>query len=198
MMNKISAFVIVLFIFILCFFLIKSSNHDNTNNKSGYVNINMSCVAVEKHRIRGSSLEPVFRDGQTVVLLRGYYVCNSPKRGDIVAIKFRTRNEIFVKKLVGLPGDRVRFEGNHLILNGGVLKNSLNEPYLFSDRAIKILSIPLEDGKIPPNNFMVLGEEVSEEKSFDSRSFGYITKEQMVGRVLSLKEWEDLIKTSND
>ncbi len=196
MMNKISAFVIVLSLFILCFFLIRSNNHDNANNNSSYVHIDMSCVTVEKHRIRGSSLEPVFRDGQIVVLLRGYYVCNSPKRGDVVAIKFRTRNEIFVKKLVGLPGDYVRFEGDHLILDGDVLKNSLNEPYLFSDRAIKILSIPLEGGKIPSNNFMVLGEEVSEEKSFDSRSFGYITKEQMIGRVLSLKEWEELSKTS--
>ncbi len=164
------------------------------NSADSWTSINMSCVTAEEHRVRGTSLQPVLMNGQEVVLLRGYYDCNPVRRGDIVAIKFKTRTEIFVKRIVGLPGDEVRFEGVHLFLNGNLLRNSNNQPYVFSERAKKILSIPLQNGKIPANSFLVLGEEVNEEDSFDSRFFGYISRGHIVGKVLTFEEWREMKK----
>ena len=101
--------------------------------------------------------------------------------------KFKTRKELFVKKLVGMPGDVIEFNGNYLKLNNKILKNSKGEPYIFSERSKRILSIPLKNGKIPENMYLVLGEEAK--SSFDSREFGYLSKEHILGKVvLSLPE----------
>ena len=144
--------------------------------------INLSCVEARDFIIRGTSLEPLVKDGAMVKGLLGYYQCNPLKRGDLVIFRFKTRKELFVKKLVGLPGDRIEFEGNYLRLNGRILKNSEGEPYLFSERSKKILKAPLEGERIPEGKFLVLSEKVFP-TDFDSRQFGYLEKEHILGKV---------------
>ena len=100
----------------------------------------------------------------------------------MVIFRFKTRKELFVKKLVGLPGDRIEFEGNYLRLNGRILKNSEGEPYLFSERSKRILKAPLEGGRIPEGKFLVLSEKVFP-TDFDSRQFGYLEKEHILRKV---------------
>ena len=173
----------------LWFFGFKSPPVDHTANHNLANQINLSCIEVEKHRVKGNSLEPLVPSGAEVYVLRNYYSCNPLKRGDIVVFKFKTRKELFVKKLVGMPGDVIEFEGNHLRLNNKILKNSRGEPYIFSERSKRILSIPLKNGKIPENMYLVLGEETK--NSFDSREFGYLSKEHILGKVVLIMSRED-------
>jgi len=149
---------------------------------SGRGSIDFSCVNIEKHRIKGVSLSPLLEHGQEVEALMGYYDCNPLKRGEIIILKFKTRKEIFVKKLVAFPGDKLEFQENNALLNGKILKNSENKPYVFSKRSKKILSIPLNDGFIPEGRFLVLSETTSP-SAFDSRRFGFVEKNHIIGKV---------------
>ena len=145
--------------------------------------IETSCVKVEKHNIVGSSMEPLLADGQKVKGLEGYYDCNPIERDQVAILEFKTREETFVKKIAGLPGDELIFQGDQAKLNGETLKNSVGEPYLFSAQAQRIITIPLKDGKIPEARFFILSEERGP-ATFDSRQFGFVQKEHLGGRVI--------------
>ncbi|MCX8191162.1 MAG: signal peptidase I, partial [Candidatus Aenigmarchaeota archaeon] len=156
---------LVVFLLIFASFLLKVNDKgikEIVNNKtnSEIETVNYSCVRTEKHRIVGKSLEPVIFSGQEVILLRGYYDCNPVKRGDIVIFSFKTTTNIYVKKVLGLPGDKIEFENNYLKVNGVILKNSMNQTYFFTERSKEILTKPLEDGRIPNDKLLVLGEDV--------------------------------------
>lgn len=149
-------------------------------------NVNKSLVRCYQERddvIRGSSLEPFLRDGAKVKTLLGYYNCNNFQRGEVVIFKFKTRKETFVKKLMGLPQDKLEIRKDTIYLNEQILTNSENKPYLTDERAKLLLTKPLAENKIPENYFLVLSDR--ENPTFDSRTFGFLAKEHILGKVIS-------------
>lgn len=143
-------------------------------NNTWRTGINATCVKAKQQKITGTN----------VWELIGYYNCNEIKRGDDAIIKFKTREETFIKNIVGLPGDSLEFTlENQLKLNKEILKNSALDPYLFSESIQKIIEIPLEDGQIPEGRYLVLGEEKGPQ-AFDSRQFGFIQMEHLIGRAV--------------
>lgn len=147
------------------------------------IGIETSCVKIESHNIVGNSLEPLLKEGTKVKGLVGYYDCNEIKRGEIAILKFKTREETFVKKVVGIPGDKLEFQNDQAKLNDEVLINSAGEPYLFSEASRRIITIPLRDGKIPEARYFILSDE-KWPSAFDSRQFGFVEKEHLIGRVI--------------
>ena len=152
--------------------------------------IDFTCVEISSNKVSGDSLSPVIINGTKVVLLKGYYGCNEFKRGDLVVFKLKIRDDLFIKELAGLPYDKVEFENSNIKINDKILSNSEKEIYQFDERMERILEIPLKDGGIPLKRFLVLGEPAFASDSFDSRTFGYIDEEYIIGRVLTLKEFE--------
>ena len=144
--------------------------------------INYSCISAEQHKISGNSLFPLFENGDEAEALMGYYSCNPVTRNDIVALKFKTREEFFVKILYGLPGDKIEFEEEVLKINGEVAKNSLGEAYVFSEKSKKLISVPLKDGEIPNEKYLVLSNQIKS-LAFDSRQFSLVEKEHLKGKV---------------
>lgn len=147
------------------------------------IGIDFSCIEIEKRKIIGRSMEPLLAEGTQVKVLVGYYECNSVGRNQIVILQFRGRKETFVKKIIGLPGDKLEFQENQVKLNGKILKNSASKPYLFSEASQRIINIPLRDGKIPPGRYFVLSEEKGP-TAFDSRQYGFVEREHLKGRVI--------------
>ena len=144
----------------------------------------LSCYSERIVTIHGNSLFPILNDSQKAILLEGYYKCNNISRNDIVAVKFKTTNKTFVKIVKALPGDLLEFRGSYAYVDGELLVNSQGEPYVFSERARKVLTIPLINGRVPENMYLVLGNRISEVLSFDSRYFGYVSREQIIGKVV--------------
>ncbi|MFH1714094.1 MAG: signal peptidase I [Candidatus Nealsonbacteria bacterium] len=142
-----------------------------------------SCLQIEEHNIAGHSMYPLLQDGTRVKGLEGYYDCNPIEKDQIVILEFKSREETFVKRIAGVPGDELVFQGSQAKLNGEILKNSVGEPYLFSAQAQRIITIPLKDGKIPEGRYFILSEEKGP-TSFDSRQFGFVQKESLTGRVI--------------
>ncbi len=157
--------------------------HNNVSNS-----IENICYTQKLVTVHGNSLSPLINDSEKVLLLEGYYNCNDINRNDIIAFKLKTKPKPFVKVVKGLPNDTLEFKGNYAYINGKLLVNSEGKPYIFSERAKRILSIPLINNKIPDNMYLVLGNKIREEDSFDSRYFGYISKEQIIGKVVKISK----------
>jgi signal peptidase I len=105
------------------------------------------------------------------------YLFGGPQRGDVVVFHARMgRNRALVKRIIGLPGDRVLIDDGRVFVNG----RQLDEPYVhFPDQE----SYP-EDGEpidVPDGSYFVLGDNRSE--SNDSRAGWFVSVENLVGRV---------------
>ncbi len=131
------------------------------------------------HKVQGQSMYPTIHDGDFLVTEKISYRLGEPKRGQIVVLKNpRDESVDFIKRIIAIPGDQIRIEQNKFFLNGGVL----NEPYLPPGTKAVGESF-LKDGDtytLGPNQYFVAGD--NRENSSDSREFGPIGKEKLIGR----------------
>jgi signal peptidase I len=88
---------------------------------------------------------------------------------------------IFIKRLVGLPGDRLRISGNQLFVNGQatVYTDTEGKPIHYI-QAGSFLRIPTDEIVLPPDCFFVLGD--NSKNSFDSRYWGQVPRANIRGR----------------
>ncbi|MBI3853822.1 MAG: signal peptidase I [Verrucomicrobia bacterium] len=77
-------------------------------------------------RIEGISMEPTYRDGRINFINRLAYVWSKPKRGDVVAIKTTGMHIVYLKRIIGLPGETYSIERGMVMINS----RPLDEPYV--------------------------------------------------------------------
>ncbi len=131
-------------------------------------------------RVYGQSMEPNLHTDQRLVVeklsynrhFRQLLGLNGPERGDVVVIRVKTQgDELLIKRVIGLPGDTVEIHDGQVFVNG----QPLAEPYLAgATTGFYGPSI------IPPLQIFVLGD--NRGFSNDSRSFGTVPLEDVVGR----------------
>ncbi|MDH3593584.1 MAG: signal peptidase I [Rhodospirillales bacterium] len=134
--------------------------------------------------VAGSSMAPTLSPGQKVWVDPGTYAEHAPARGDLVALAFKTRARLMVKRVVALPGDRLEIRDGRLWRDG----RPLEEPYLAAPRvlaakAARLLALQLSrnGGRVPAGHVVVLGDNTA--GSFDSGDYGFVSLDQIVGRV---------------
>lgn len=125
--------------------------------------------------VSGPSMAPHINSGEYVFINTLAYKFGAPGRGEIVA--FRHDNafatETFIKRVIALPGDRIRIDRGVVYLNGA----KLDEPYVkYPDTR----SMP--EITVPPQSVFVLGD--NRAVSEDSRAFGPVRDSDLVGRAL--------------
>jgi signal peptidase I len=82
-------------------------------------------------RVSGFSMTPAFRDGKVTLVNHQAYHWAKPKRGDVVAFRMPEEgNVILLKRVIGLPGERVRIVDGRFFING----KALDEPYAKTSR----------------------------------------------------------------
>jgi signal peptidase I len=116
---------------------------------------------------------PTYQDGGVNLVNRLAYARSEPKRGDVVAIRLAGQSVMYLKRVVGLPGDTVAFHEGHLLIDGEVVK----EPYLN----------PGCDWEIPPETlapglYYVVGDNRSMPEKLHEK--GKTPRQRIVGRVL--------------
>jgi signal peptidase I len=90
----------------------------------------------------------------------------------------------FIKRIIGLPGEKIKIENNRVIIYNAQHPNgmTLNESYLAGSVTTEgHESIPEgEIVSIPKDNYVVMGD--NRNASYDSRAWGFVTTEDLVGR----------------
>ena len=135
-----------------------------------------SLILAHRFVVRGSSMEPAFRDGDCLLVDRQAHKRRTPVRGEVVVLRLPLDEQAYLKRVVGLPEEWVRFEPDWVVVDG----EPLDEPYVVDRR------IPNEFiGSVwylCPEDYLVLGDTRSD--SLDSRRFGPVGIGQIEGPVL--------------
>lgn len=109
-------------------------------------------------------------DGDVLLLNR----LADPERGDIIVFNYNWGKKSYfplVKRVIGLPGDRVVIENNVLYVNG----NKVDEPYINGEMHTPDIDITVRQG-----HYFVLGDNRND--STDSRSIGQVPADTVIGR----------------
>lgn len=125
----------------------------------------------------GQSMEPNLHPHQRLIVDKLSYRLHPPQRNDIVVIDLPNMDELLVKRVVALPGEVVEIRKGIVYVNG----EPLPEPFPHDMTPYDMAPITLG-----PLSYLVLGDNRS--NSNDSRSFGPVTLDQILGRVW-LRYW---------
>ena len=79
-------------------------------------------------KITGRSMEPTCYDGQVSLVNMFAYIWKEPQRGDVVAINIDDKRQVLLKRVIGMPGEKIAFHTGIVFING----KRLEEPYLSS------------------------------------------------------------------
>jgi signal peptidase I len=124
-------------------------------------------------KIDGSSMEPNLHHGEFVIVSKVNYRIGEPERGDVVVFDFpRNITEEYIKRIIGLPGERIHVEDGNVYVDDILL----SEPYL--------MVTPQYEGEwiVPENALFVLGD--NRNNSSDSHNWGMVPMENVIGEAL--------------
>ncbi|MFA6463838.1 MAG: signal peptidase I [Candidatus Paceibacterota bacterium] len=128
----------------------------------------------------GTSMYPTFYNGDYLIIDEISYRFNGPQRGDVIVFRPPPApKDHYIKRVIGLPGETVKVDGNTVTIinkenpNGFVLK----EQYVSSERNGTNTTV------LGPNQYFVMGD--NREASSDSRVWGSLNRDEITGRVLT-------------
>ena len=133
---------------------------------------------VQPFLVSGDSMVPTFQNGDYLLVDELTYRLREPQRGEVVVFRFPKDEKLFfIKRIIGLPGERVEIaDGKVIIVNGANPQGMiLDESYL----SASLQTSGNEDITLGPNQYFVLGDNRS--FSLDSRSWGTVTKTEIMG-----------------
>lgn len=140
---------------------------------------------VQPFLVSGGSMEHTFENGDYLLVDQLTYRVRQPERGEVVV--FRSPNDAktyFIKRLIGLPGDRV------MVSNGSVRISNREHPdgFILDESYLGggITTSGEVDVRVGPNEFFVMGD--NRAFSYDSRSWGPLSRDKIVG-VARLRLW---------
>ncbi|SDI83520.1 signal peptidase I [Natribacillus halophilus] len=138
------------------------------------------------YMVQGESMMPTIESGERLIINQIGYEISEPDRDDLVVFHADEEND-YIKRVIGTPGDDVRYEDNTLYVNG----EPQEELYLDDDFNGEITEDFTLEGlnlepEVPEDHLFVLGD--NRNNSLDSREIGYVSYENVVGKA-NLRYW---------
>ena len=146
----------------------------------------------EPIRVDGESMRNTLQDGDIVLVTKPEYWSGNYQRGDVIICRYPNRNKessislggsfeltftnhtLFVKRLIGLPGDKIEFRQGVLYVNDQLVDESNIDVYIPYTRSMG----PITLGR---DQYFVVGD--NRGNSNDSRAVGPISEDMIVGHV---------------
>lgn len=140
--------------------------------------------------VDGESMMPTLEDGNLLMVNKIEMRIGELERFDIVVFH-KSKQEDFVKRVIGLPGDHIEYKDDVLYINGEKVEEPFLEKYkegLIGGKLTGDYKLEEETGQmtVPENHIFVVGDNRLD--SWDSRHFGFVRMDQVVGKV-NLKYW---------
>lgn len=124
-------------------------------------------------RVQGISMEPSYRDGSLALINCLAYTFGDPERRDIVAIRLSGRRVMFLKRVLGIPGDVVEFRNGILYINGA----QQEEQYVRRGSRWNV-----RPHRVGAKELFVAGDNRSMPP--DEHLMGIVDRERIIGRLL--------------
>ncbi len=132
------------------------------------------------NQVKGASMEPSFNSGDYILTSRVTYKFRDMERGDVVVFNSPKNPDIeYIKRIIGLPGDRILIKGEGVYVNDQVM----TENYI-AEKTNLWEGGCIQDGveyTVPPGEVFVMGD--NRPRSSDSREFCSIPIQSVVGAV---------------
>jgi len=129
-------------------------------------------------RVASASMAPTLVPGDIVLVSALTPHQRALAVGDVVAFRPPSMpSEVFIARIAGLAGDRVRIEAGRTWVND----LPLDEPYLNEQALRRPESQTLDEISVPPGSLFVLGD--NRDNALDSRRWGFAERTQVVGRL---------------
>lgn len=157
---------------------------------SAILALGIRSFVAEARYIPSGSMLPTLEINDRLIIDKISYRMSNPVRGDIVVFNPTTQlekekdddgkqkfNEAFIKRVIGLPGDKIDVKSGKVYINGKVI----TEKYIKEAPQYNWSSTELTpDGIVPEGNYLVLGD--NRNNSYDSHYWGFVPKEKIVGK----------------
>jgi signal peptidase I len=125
-------------------------------------------------RAHGPSMTPTYADGQLLLVNRLAYRFGEIRRGDVVAITLHGGKAVLVKRIIGLPGERIRIENGQVLVNDA----PLDEPY-----CVYRLPWNVAEAELGPEEVFVVGDNRAMLERH--HTFGRADRDRILGRMIN-------------
>jgi len=124
-------------------------------------------------RVEGQSMEPNLHSEQRLVVEKLSYRFHGPQRFDIVVLKMPSQGEeLLIKRVIGLPGETIEIRDGLVYVDGKPLEEPFTDDLTHAGQESIVI--------VPPLHIYVMGD--NRDRSNDSRSFGPVSIDNIVGR----------------
>lgn len=131
---------------------------------------------VQPVKVEGTSMQPRLVDQERIFVNRFIYRFQDINRGDVVVFWYpKDRSKSFIKRILGIPGDKVEIRSGMVYVNG----EKVDEPYLNPAYRDKKSFQPV---RVPPGHYFVLGDHRN--SSNDSRVWGFVAHDLIYGKAI--------------
>ena len=152
-------------------------------------------VVVQAFKIPSGSMIPTLLVGDQILVDKLVYKFRKPERGDIMVFKYpedETRD--FIKRLIGLPGDKLEIRNRVVFINDKPLDETA---YAYHESTPNGYYSDVRDNfgpsLIPENKYFMMGD--NRENSQDSRFWGFLDEDKIVGRAFIIYWSRDISRT---
>lgn len=165
----------------------KTKTHQENSWIEGIKSVGISLIlafgirtfVAEARYIPSGSMEPTLQINDRLMIDKLTYDFSNPQRGDIIVfnptetLEEENFHEAFIKRVIGLPGDKVEVKNGRVYVNGSPLKENYIEAKPNYQWGPEIVT---------PNCYLVLGD--NRNNSYDSHYWGFVPRDKIVGRAI--------------
>jgi len=136
-------------------------------------------LVAEPRYVASGSMLPTLEINDRLMVDKLSYHWSNPERGDIIvfapteALKRQNLRDTFIKRLIGLPGEKVQIKGGRVYINNQLLPEKyINEKLVYQWGPVTI----------PDNSYLVMGD--NRDNSYDGRYWGFVPRQNIIGKAV--------------
>lgn len=134
---------------------------------------------IQPFYVRGASMEPNFQDHEYLIIDEISYRFREPSRGDVIVLRDPRGSQYLIKRIVALPGETIDMEGGRIFIKNEEHPRGIElDESIYLDESVQTSGT--ESANLGPEEYFVAGD--NRPSSLDSRIFGPIPKDDIVGR----------------